>query len=130
MPVKIHGCVDYVIALISILSPLLFGFGEGSLETLVPIAFGMVLILYSFFTDYELGMAKQIPLYLHFRLDQMAGGLLAASPWLFNFNEVVYLPHVILGITLIVSSLLAGNELAALVQLVRNRAGVRVPSNQ
>ena len=122
---KIHGIVDYLIALISILSPVLFGFGEGNAETLLPIAFGMLLILYSFFTNYELGLSKQIPLSVHLRMDQFAGGLLAASPWLFRFHESVYLPHVILGIALIVTSLLSGNELQTLMNAIRHRSWQR-----
>lgn len=130
MPTKIHAFVDYFIALIAIFSPVFFGFGEGGIETLFPIVFGMLLILYSFFTDYELGLSKQIPLFLHFRLDQMGGALLAASPWLLNFYEAVYMPHLILGIALVVSSLLAGNEIPMIVQAIRNRSWFRVPSNQ
>jgi len=122
VPGKIHGILDYAIALLSILSPVLFGFGEGNAETLIPIAFGMLLILYSFFTNYELGLSKQIPLFLHLRMDQMAGTLLAASPWLCKFNETVSRPHVVLGIALVVSSLLAGNELPALFNAIRHRS--------
>jgi hypothetical protein len=59
---KLHALLDYFIALLSILSPLIFGFGEGKAETLLPIGYGMLLILYSFFTDYELGISKQISL--------------------------------------------------------------------
>jgi hypothetical protein len=121
MPTRIHAGVDYFIALLSILSPVLFGFGEGGPETLTPIILGMLLILYNFLTDYELGLSRQIPLYLHFRMDQLMGGLLAASPWLLNFYELVYLPHLLLGIALVVSSVLAGYELQWLLQAMRNR---------
>jgi len=122
--------VDYFIAFLSIFSPVFFGFGEGGIETLFPIGFGMLLILYSFFTNYELGLSKQIPLFLHFRLDQMAGALLAASPWLLNFSETVYLPHLLLGIALVVSSLLASNDVPMMVEALRNRSWFRVPSEQ
>lgn len=125
MPTKIHACVDYLLALLSIFSPVLFGFGEGGAETLFPIVFGMLLILYSFFTNYEFGLSKQIPLFVHLRLDQMGGALLAASPWLLNFHETVYLPHVLLGITLVVSSLLAGNNLVMIMHAIRNRTWLR-----
>ena len=122
MPEKIHGLLDYAIALLSILSPVLFGFGEGSVETLLPIAFGMLLILYSFFTNYETGLSKQIPLYVHLRVDLVAGALLATSPWLFRFSDTVYMPHLVLGIALVVSSVLTGNELPALLDAIRHRS--------
>ncbi len=127
IPSKVHGYLDYSIALLSILSPILFGFGEGNSETLLPVGFGMLLILYSFFTDYEVGLSKQIPLYAHLRMDQMAGALLAASPWLFRFSDIVYLPHVILGVSLIVSSLLTSNEITSWINTIRNRT-FRVPT--
>lgn len=129
---KVHGTVDYVIALLSIFSPVLFSFGEGNIETIVPIVFGMLLILYSFFTDYEVGLARQLPLYLHYRLDQMAGVLLAASPWLLNFHETAYLAHLMLGICLVVNSFLASDDIPTLLHAVRGRSWskFRIPSNQ
>jgi hypothetical protein len=121
MPTKLHAIADYLIALLSILSPLIFGFGEGSTETLIPICFGLLIILYSFFSDYELGLSREIPLYVHFRMDQLGGLMMAASPWLLNFEEMVYLPHVLLGLALIVNALLAGNEINSVIQFFRQR---------
>jgi hypothetical protein len=41
----------------------------------------------------------------HLLLDLAGGIFLAVSPWLFNFDEHVYLPHLILGIAEIGASL-------------------------
>jgi hypothetical protein len=49
-------------------------------------------------TDYELGLVKLIPMPIHLLLDGLGGALLAASPWLFNFDEVVWTPHVVIGL--------------------------------
>jgi hypothetical protein len=119
LPTKLHAYLDYLIALLSIFSPLILGFGEGSAETLVPIILGMLMILYSFFTDYELGMSRQIPLWAHLRMDQFIAVFMAASPWLFRFHDTVYVPHLLLGLSLFVISVLTGNELITLVNAVR-----------
>lgn len=121
MPTKLHATIDYVIALFSILSPLIFQFGKGGLETLVPIGFGLLLILYSFFTDYEFSLTKEIPLWIHFRMDQLGGLFMAASPWLLGFDEHVYLPNVILGLALVVNSLLASPEVFSVIHEIRAR---------
>ena len=49
-------------------------------------------------TDYELGASRQISMQTHLTIDLISGALLAASPWLFGFNEYVWEPHLILGI--------------------------------
>jgi hypothetical protein len=59
---------------------------------------GAGVILYSLFTDYELGMSRQIPFGAHLTLDVVGGIFLAVSPWLFGFSDYVYLPHLIVGI--------------------------------
>ena len=56
-------------------------------------------------TDYELGASRQIIMRTHLTIDLISGALLAASPWLFGFNEYVWEPHLILGILEIGASL-------------------------
>ena len=118
---KLHALLDYCIAVLAILSPVLFSFGDGKSETVLPLAFGLLIILYSFFTDYPLGMARQIPFELHLRMDQLAAILMIASPWLFNFADEVYIPHVALGLALFISSVLAGNDILHFIQSIRQR---------
>jgi len=63
-------------------------------------------IFYSLFTDYELGASRRLPMRTHLTLDLMSGALLAASPWIFGFNEYVYMPHLILGLAEMGASLM------------------------
>lgn len=121
LPTKLHAAVDYVIALLAILSPVIFQFGNGGFETLVPIAFGLLLILYSFFTNYELSLTKEIPLWIHFRMDQLGGLFMAVSPWLLGFDEHVYLPNVLLGLALVINSLVTSPEVFNIVHGLRTR---------
>jgi hypothetical protein len=108
---KIHGILDYIVGILLIAAPWLFGFagengqsqqnGEKVLgaETWVPVILGISAIVYSLFTNYEYGfVSRKISMKTHLTLDFISGIFLAASPWVFGFNEFVYLPHLILGI--------------------------------
>ena len=55
------------------------------------------MLLYSAFTDYELGVVKKIQMPIHLMLDALGGVLLAVSPWMLGFDDRVWMPHVILG---------------------------------
>jgi len=95
---KTHGVIDYLMGIIIAISPWIFNFARGGPETLIPGLVGMTGILYSLMTNYEFGAIKVIPMRVHLLLDYLTGALLVASPWLFGFNDIVYLPHVILGV--------------------------------
>lgn len=98
IPTKVHGVLDYLSGLLLIASPWIFDFANGSFAQWVPIIVGATILLVSLITDYELSMAKLVPMRTHLALDVLSGALLAASPWLFGFAEWVYWPHVLLGI--------------------------------
>jgi hypothetical protein len=100
---KAHGMLDYLMGLLLIASPWLFDFARGGAEQWVPVILGASTILYSLFTDYEYGAVRRLSMRTHLALDLASGVLLAASPWIFNFDEYVYLPHLILGIAEIVA---------------------------
>lgn len=106
IPTRIHGMLDYGIGLLLIVSPWLFGFNEGGPETWIPIILGVAAIAYSLITDYELGIARVIPMPVHLMLDLGSGILLAASPWLFGFADDVWVPHLVLGLLEIGASLM------------------------
>lgn len=95
---KTHGIMDYLMALLLIISPFIFGFWQDGAAGWVLILLGAGLILYSLFTDYEVGFSKSIPLKTHLTLDVISGVFLAISPWLFGFADQVFWPHVIFGL--------------------------------
>ena len=114
---KTHGYLDYIMGILLIASPWIFDFDRGGAETWVPVILGAGMILYSLFTDYELGMSRQISMRTHLTLDMAGGALLAVSPWLFGFADYVYVPHLVLGILEIGAALMTkthpSNEKAA-----------------
>ncbi len=65
----------------------------------VPLMLGIATITYSLLTRYEWGAVRIIPMRRHLALDLMNGLLLTLSPWLFGFAELVWMPHLIIGLT-------------------------------
>ena len=98
IPTRLHGALDYIIGLILIIAPFMFGFADGSAAQWVPIILGIGVIGYSLVTDYEFSVARLIPMPMHLALDAGGGLLLALSPWLFGFANFVMWPHLIIGV--------------------------------
>lgn len=100
IPTRIHGILDYSMALLLLATPWLFGFVDigTNPKSVIPILLGIGTAAFSLFTDYEWGAIRAIPMKVHLGIDILAGLFLAASPWLFGFAGEVYLPHLILGI--------------------------------
>lgn len=102
--------LDYVMGLLLIASPWIFDFARDGAETWIPVILGVSTILYSLFTNYELGISGKISMKTHLAIDLVSGIFLAVSPWLFGFNDYVYLPHVILGLTEVMAVLLSKTQ--------------------
>lgn len=95
---KVHGIFDYILAVFVISLPWLFGFNNSGYETWIPVILGSGTILYSACTSYEFGFIKMLPVKTHLMIDFISGLLLASSPWIFKFNDNIFLPHFITGI--------------------------------
>jgi hypothetical protein len=95
---RVHGILDYLVALILIGAPWIFGFARNGAETWVPVALGVIAIIYSLLTNYELGAARVFSMKTHLGLDVASGVLLALSPWIFGFHDYVFVPHLVLGL--------------------------------
>ena len=103
---KTHGILDYLMGVLLIASPWIFGFANGGAEQWIPIILGAGALLYSMMTDYELGVFKTLSMKTHLNIDLMSGIFLAASPWIFGFSDRVSTPHLILGLLEIGASLM------------------------
>lgn len=112
LPTRLHGILDYLMGLLLIAAPWLFGFADGGAETVVPVALGVATLGLSLFTDYELGLVRRIPMAAHLMVDLGSGLLLAASPWLFGFADGtattagVWAPHLVFGLLEVGAALL------------------------
>jgi hypothetical protein len=104
IPTRFHGILDYIVGLVLIIAPWIFNFSDNSYATWTIVIAGIVILGQTIFTDFEVGMVKKIPMQTHLMMDFGLGLILAISPWLFNFDEYVYLPHLIAGLFAIIAS--------------------------
>ena len=110
VPTRVHGVVDWIMAPLLIALPWLFGFARGGVETWVPVALGVAGLIVTFFTDHEYGIVRKIPMIGHLWVDGVSGLLLATSPWLFGFSDIVWIPHLVLGLAELIASLVTKTE--------------------
>jgi len=120
IPTRIHGILDYLVGIILIASPWVFDFDNGGAETWVPVIVGIMVLMQTIITDFEVGIIRKLPMVSHLRMDLFIGLFLAASPWIFNFDEVVWEPHVIFGIFSILASLMTRTTPATVTNPDRN----------
>lgn len=98
IPTRVHGALDYLIGVVLIAAPWLFGFATGGPAQWVPVILGLAVIGYSAVTAYELGLVPLIPVPVHLTIDIVVGIILALSPWLFGFAALVFWPHLLVGL--------------------------------
>lgn len=100
IPTKLHAVMDYVMGILLIGVPLFWADSAGvpSAAVWTPVVVGALMLLQSVMTDYELSLANVLPMSAHLAMDAIAGIVLAASPWLFGFADVIWWPHLLLGL--------------------------------
>jgi SPW repeat len=101
IPTRYHAPLDYIVGALLIATPWIFQFSGHAGATVVSIVLGAGLIAYSLVTDYELGVWKVAPMAVHNLIDIVAGTLLAASPWIFDFADdgaKVWVPFLVVGV--------------------------------
>jgi hypothetical protein len=107
---RMHGMLDYPAGILLIAAPWIFGFSDvGGAAQTIPIVLGIVILLQSLITDYELSVADVLPLRAHLSMDVVLGAFLALSPFIFGFTDEganAWIPHVVAGLGLIGAGLL------------------------
>jgi hypothetical protein len=103
IPTRVHGMADYLVGILLLVSPWLFGFAkESSTAKWTFIIAGAIVLLTSLMTNYELSLAKMVPMHVHLGLDAVLGIVLAVSPWLFGYANDTgtngWLPAVAIGL--------------------------------
>jgi len=103
IPTRAHGMMDYLVGVLLIVSPWLFGFSdESGTAKWTFIILGIVVVATSLMTNYELGLMHVLPMHVHLWADALVGLVLALSPWIFGYADDTgtngWLPAVIIGI--------------------------------
>lgn len=105
IPTRIHGVLDYLVGAVLIAAPWIFGFSDNAAAMWVAIIIGIGAIAYAALTDFELGLIRIIPMPVHLAIDVVGGLVLAASPWVLQFSDEVWVPHLVVGIIAILAGL-------------------------
>jgi hypothetical protein len=92
IPTFAHGFADYVVGLFVVFLPSYFGWTGNARHVFV--ALGLVVIIYSFLTDYELGAVRFLRIRFHLVLDFLFGVAMLFAPALLHLasggSEIVY----------------------------------------
>src|SRR6476620_3626806 len=88
---RLHGILDYSVAIVLLAFPWLFSVAGITAETIVPVSLGIATILYSLCTRYEWGEWKILPMRIHLLLDLVNAIILAVSPLWFGYIDRIYL---------------------------------------
>jgi SPW repeat len=107
---RMHAILDYPLAVVLIASPWIFGFSDvGGAAVAIPIIIGALALGQSLITDWDLSLARIVPLPIHLTLDALAGIVLAISPFVFGFSDEgtnAWLPLVVFGVGMLNAGLL------------------------
>lgn len=98
IPTLTHALLDHLIGLVLIVSPWVLDYhaARGAAVN-VPLIAGLAVILNSLCSRSEMGICPVIGMRRHLWIDVVIGVVLAASPWLFQFADRIFWPHVIGG---------------------------------
>ena len=114
IPTFVHGIADYIGGIALLAAPNLFGFADvGGAAVWIPRIIGIIVLLQSICTNYEVGLLKVLPMKMHLMNDYIASLFLAASPWLFGFSDRpsnVWMPHVVVGILVFLLTLMTQSQ--------------------
>ncbi|MDB6123620.1 MAG: hypothetical protein JWQ71_2613 [Pedosphaera sp.] len=114
IPTYVHGILDYIVGIVLLIAPNLFGFANlGGPPVVIPRVIGIVVLLQALFTNYELGLFKVLPMRFHLSMDYVLSIFLALSPWLFGFHSQpahVWMPHVIVGLAVFIATWMTQTE--------------------
>lgn len=99
---RVHNILDYVVGVVLLVCPWLFGFGEVMAARNLFVWGGIALIAYSLLTNYYYAIARVIPLGVHMTLDALLGIVVILGPALFGYRDLItggqYALHIVLGI--------------------------------
>lgn len=86
VPPFVHGIVEYALGASLIVAPFLFAF-EDSAAVAVSIVAGVLALVIGASSDLPTGLARVIPVGVHFVLDVVIAVALIAAPFLFGFSD-------------------------------------------
>src|SRR5215813_12919518 len=95
---KLHGILDYSVAIVLIVAPVVLRFSDVSVAAAVISAVaGIGLVIYSLLTAYSGGVRALIPFRVHLVLDALAAVALLVVPFLLGFAGTPRAFYIVIG---------------------------------
>ncbi|RYD85217.1 MAG: hypothetical protein EOP84_03200 [Verrucomicrobiaceae bacterium] len=99
LPRPLHGIFDYLVGLLFIMSPWLFGYKNSQpVAADMAMIFGGAMVIYTALTNFEAGIVRLIPFPAHLILDVVVGVALTASPIIFGIRGIAAVVFVAVGL--------------------------------
>jgi hypothetical protein len=98
---KIHGILDYVVVLVFLAAPVLFGMT--GVPALLSYALAAVHLTLTLLTDFPMGALRVIPLPIHGWIELAVGPSLIAAPWLLAFSATARIFYAAAGVAILVT---------------------------
>lgn len=95
---KFHAVLDYLSAVILLAAPWLFHFEDVAPARDIAVISGLLILLLAISTRYEGGVFKYFSMWTHLAVDITLGAFLASSPWMFGFSNIIFWPHLVMGL--------------------------------
>jgi len=114
---KAHGFFDYIAGFIILNFSWALDIEGLGPAVYLPVSVGATIIILALFTNFQLGSSRYISLNAHLLIDLAIGAFFALSPWLFNYADVSYIPHLVAGAAIFLVAALTNPETAKAVRI-------------
>jgi hypothetical protein len=93
-----YGFINWLVVVLLLGSPFALGYYKvGGAALFLPLLFGWIEFIMAVFSNNKHGLVKQFPMEMHLFLDVIIGSFLLASPFVYHFDDRVFLPQVLIG---------------------------------
>jgi hypothetical protein len=106
---KIHGIIDYPLAVLLIASPWLFDFSNAGVPTGMAITLGAITLLNNLLTNYEFGAIRIFSMEMNLLVDMISAIVLGTSSWLLASDSYTA-PFLCISLIQAVTSLMSSNR--------------------
>lgn len=114
---RTHGLFDYIAGFIILHFSWALDIEGMGPAVYLPVIIGGMMIILALFTNFQLGSSRYISFNTHLLIDLLIGAFFAISPWLFNYSDVSYFPHLFSGIAIFLVAAFTNPETATAVRI-------------
>jgi hypothetical protein len=87
LPALVHGALEYVVGVLFIAAPFLFGFNASAAPTAAAVVVGLLLLAFTATSALPTGLVRSVSLGVHVTVDFVLAVLLVALPFILGFTD-------------------------------------------